>query len=193
MFGFSLEEIADQLRTTVGGVKAALRRGREALEAAPQGARVRGPSAELVDRFVAAFATHDPAAVAAVLTESCDIHVPGVGGGRGRHGGWVEISLQDHATRLAPEIVAGERVVLCLLDGEGGPTLTDVLRLEEADGCVTRIVDHYFCPDTLAAVGGELGLKVASAGYHQDPETLTGMIATTTMPWGGAGMRNPLT
>jgi len=191
VFGFSLEEIADQLRTTVGGVKAALRRGREALQAAP-GVTGAGPSAELVDRFVAAFATHDAATVAAVLTESCDIQVPGVGGGRGRRGGWVDISVQDHATRLAPEVVFGERVVLCLSDEAGGPTLTDLLRLEEADGRVARVVDYYFCPDTLAAVGSQLGLKVACAGYHQNPETLTGMIATTTLPWGSPGMRNRL-
>src|SRR6478736_2054112 len=35
VFEFSLEEIADQLRTTVGGVKSALHRGRAALKADP--------------------------------------------------------------------------------------------------------------------------------------------------------------
>jgi RNA polymerase sigma-70 factor (ECF subfamily) len=184
VFEFSLEEIADQLRTTVGGVKAALSRGRAAVKAAAEAPAGGGPSPELVDRFIDAFRTHDVDTIAAALTESCDIHVPGVGGGRGRRGGWVEVSVQDYDTRLAPAVVGGETVVLCLLDGPAGPALTDVLRLEEADGLVARIVDYYFAPDTLAAVGAELGLPVSDAGYHQGVETLPRMIETTTLPWG---------
>ena len=189
VFEFSLEEIADQLRTTVGGVKAALTRGRAASRSEPsETAADGGPSRELVDRFVDAFKTHDVATVAAALTETCDIYVPGVGGGRGRRGGWVEVSAQDDRTRLARAVVGGEAVVLCSQDGPDGSTLTDVLRLEEADGLVARIVDYYFCPDTLAAVGAELGLPVGSAGYHQGPDVLPRMIATTTLPW-GEGMK----
>ena len=190
VFEFSLEEIADQLRTTVGGVKAALHRGRAAVGAEPpmDVGGPAGPSRDLVDRFIDAFKTHDVATVAAALTESCDIYVPGVGGGRGRRGGWVEVSVQDHDTRLACAVVCGEAVVLCLQDGPGVSTLTDLLRLEEADDLVSRIVDYYFCPDTLAAIGAELGLPVSSAGYHQGAETLPRMIATTTLPW-GEGMK----
>lgn len=188
VFEFSLEEIADQLRTTVGGVKAALSRGRAAVKAAPAPQDGAGPSRDLVDRFIDAFRSRDVARITATLTESCSIEVPGVGGGRGRRGGWAEASVQDHDTRLAPANVGGESIVLCLRDGPGGPTLADVLRLEAADGLVARIVDYYFCPDTLAAIGAELGLAVSSAGYHQDPETLTRMIATTTLPW-GEGMK----
>jgi RNA polymerase sigma-70 factor (ECF subfamily) len=184
VFEFSLEEIADQLRTTVGAVKSALSRGRAAVKAEPGPQGGAGPSPELVDRFIDAFRTHDAATIAAALTESCDIHVPGVGGGRGRRGGWVEVSVQDFETRLERALVGGETVVLCLLDGPDGPALTDVLRLEEADGRVARIVDYYFAPDTLAAVGAELGLAVASAGYHQGADVLPQMIATTTLPWG---------
>ena len=32
------------------------------------------------------------------------------------------------------------------------------------------------------------GLPVSSAGYHQQPEILPRMIATTTLPW-GEGMK----
>jgi RNA polymerase sigma-70 factor (ECF subfamily) len=189
VFGFTLGEIADQLRTTVGGVKAALSRGRDAL-AAPGPASDRGPSAALVDRFVAAFRTHDPATIAACLTESCDIQVHGVGGGRGRRGGWVEISAEDMSTQLEGATLAGERVVLCFEDRPEGRRLVDVLRLDESDGCVARIIDYFFCPDTLAAVGDELGLPVADAGYHQGVEVLPRMIRTTTLPWGAEGMMN---
>ena len=185
VFGFSLEEIADQLRTTVGGVKAALSRGRAAMAAAPDGDA--GPSRELVDRFVEVFRTHDAAQITALLTESCDIHVPGVGGGRGRRGGWAEVSAEDHASHLEPANIHGEWLLLFLEDRPAGRSLTDVVRLTEADGLVARIVDYYFCPDTLAAVGAELSLPVADAGYHQGADVLPRMIATTTLPWGSPG------
>jgi len=190
VFGFSLEEIADQLRTTVGGVKAALHRGREALARASEAPPpVAGPSAELVDRFLEAFRTHDVATIAATLTETCDVYVPGVGGGRGRRGGWVDVSAADEATRLEAAVLHGQRVILCLAPRPEGRVLTDVLRLEEADGLVARIIDYYFCPDTLAVVAAELGLPLADAGYHQPAEFLPQMIATTTLPWGGAGLK----
>jgi len=67
--------------------------------------------------------------------------------------------------------------------------LSDVLRLEEADGLIGRIVDYYFCPDTLALVAAELGLPLSPAGYHQGAEILPRMIATTTLPWGSDGMK----
>jgi RNA polymerase sigma-70 factor (ECF subfamily) len=183
VFGFSLEEIADQLRTTPGAVKAALGRGRAGLQAAGPPETEAGPSRELIDRFVDAFRTHDAAQITAMLTEACDIHVPGVGGGRGRRGGWVDISAEDHASRLEPANIHGEWVLLFLEDRPAGRSLTDVVRLTGADGLVARIVDYYFCPDTLTVIGAELSLPVADAGYHQGADVLPRMIATTTLPW----------
>jgi hypothetical protein len=118
-----------------------------------------------------------------MLTEACDIHVPGVGGGRGRRGGWVDISAEDHASRLEPANIHGEWVLLFLEDRPAGRSLTDVVRLTGADGLVARIVDYYFCPDTLTVIGAELSLPVADAGYHQGADVLPRMIATTTLPW----------
>ena len=42
--------------------------------------------------------------------------------------------------------------------------------------------------DALRVVGEELGVPVAPWGYHQPPEVLVNMIATTTLPW-GEGMK----
>src|SRR5437879_3940445 len=101
VFEFSLEEIADQLRTTVGGVKSALRRGRAALRAPAAGADAEvGPSRALVDRFVDAFHARDVGRITATLTEACDVHVPGVGGGRGRRGGWAEATVAAHHVQI---------------------------------------------------------------------------------------------
>ena len=186
VFEFSLEEIADQLRTTVGGVKSALHRGRAALHSAPENAPApTGPSRALVDRFIDAFHSHDVAAITASLTEACSIEVPGVGGGRGRRGGWAEASVGHAGVRLEPRVYRGETVILAF-NAQGG--LYDVMRLEEADGLVSRVVNYCFCPDTLRLIGGELGLPLSLLGYHQPPEILPRMIATTTLPW-GEGMK----
>jgi len=189
VFDFTLEEIADQLRTTVGGAKAALHRGRTALKAAvaeSQAPAVGGPSRELVDRFIDAFRSRDVATITAALTETCEIHVPGVGGGRGRRGGWAEASVaHGGGVRLEARVYRGENVILAFQGGQG---LYDVMRLEEADGLVSRIVNYCFTPDTLRVIGEELGVPVAPWGYHQSPEVLVNMIRTTTLPW-GEGMK----
>lgn len=186
VFDFTLDEIADCLRTSPGGVKSALRRGREALAGhadAPPPDRP-GPAPELVDRFVDAFRARDVAGLTAILSETCSVEVPGVGGGRGRRGGWAEASLGHGEVRLRPAVYLGETVVLFFDDRD---RLYDIVRLEGDDGLVTRIVNHCFCPDTVAQVGGELGLETTSLGYHQPPDILPRMIATTTRPWGSPG------
>jgi RNA polymerase sigma-70 factor (ECF subfamily) len=189
VFEFSLEEIADQLRTTVGGVKAALSRGRAALRAAAAAEGPIGPSRALVDGFIDAFMSRDVARITASLTEACDIHVPGVGGGRGRRGGWAEASLGHRGVRLEAAVYRGETVILGLnIEADGPDSLYDVIRLEEADGLVSRIVNYCFCPDTLRAIGEDLGVPVRAWGYHQPPDVLPRMIATTTLPW-GEGMK----
>jgi RNA polymerase sigma-70 factor (ECF subfamily) len=186
VFDFTLDEIADCLRTSPGGVKSALHRGREALAGqaeAPPADRP-GPSPELVDRFVDAFRARDVAQLTAVLSETCSIEVPGVGGGRGRRGGWAEASLGHGEVRLRPAVYRGETVVLFFDDQD---RLYDIVRLEGDDGLVTRIINHCFCPDTVALVGRDLGLETASLGYHQPPSILPRMIATTTRPWDSPG------
>jgi RNA polymerase sigma-70 factor (ECF subfamily) len=186
VFGFSLAEIADQLRTTVGGVKSALHRGRAALKAEPSPSNSPGgPSRALVDSFIDAFHARDVGRITACLTEACSIEVPGVGGGRGRRGGWAEASVAHGGTRLQPGVYRGETVVLAF-GPEGG--LYDVMRLEEADGLVSRLINYCFCPDTIRLIGEELGLAVSPWGYHQPPDVLPRMIATTTLPW-GEGMK----
>jgi RNA polymerase sigma-70 factor, ECF subfamily len=191
VFGFSLEEIADLLRTTVGGVKSALRRGREALARAPEAPPTphAGPSAELVDRFIAAFRSQDVATITALLTETCSIEVPGVGGGRGRRGGWAEASIGHPDVRLERRLYRGEQVVLAFQARPDGAALYDVMRLEESDGLVSRLTNYCFCPDTLKVVAAELDLPLLLWGYHQPPEILPGMIATTTLPWGSGGLK----
>jgi len=182
VFDFTLEEIADQLRTTVGGVKSALHRGRVALSAAGSEPAPRDAASQaLVEQFIAAFQSRDVPTLVAVLTETCSIEVPGVGGGRGRRGGWAEASVGHAGARLEPAVYRGEPVVLFF---DGGGRLYDVVRLEGDGALVSRITNYCYCPDTLKVVADELGVEVSLLGYHQPPDILTRMIATTTLPWG---------
>jgi hypothetical protein len=65
----------------------------------------------------------------------------------------------------------------------GDGALQDIVRLEESDGGVSRIVDYCYCPDTLEAVAAELGLTGRTMGYHQPPKVLETMIASTQLGW----------
>jgi len=182
-FDFELAEIAELLSTSVGGVKSALHRGRARLADHQTGERPAGAPRELVDRFVVAFNAHDVPAVTALLLENVSIEVHGVGGGRGRKGEWIPSTLADPRERAQRRDFHGEPIVLHV-KGEGqGRRLTSITRFEEADGGICRIRDYCYCPDTVAAVADELGLAFVRPPYHQQPDTLLRMIATTVLPW----------
>jgi RNA polymerase sigma-70 factor (ECF subfamily) len=190
VFEFSLEEIADQLRTTVGAVKSALSRGRAAVRVATAEPARTGPSRALVDAFVDAFRSRDAANIMAVVTESCAFEVPGVGGGRGPRGGWIDASVRGDGAGLRIEAFdyRGEWVALFFhADRSGQEALFDVMRLEGAEGRVSRILNYCFCPDTIRAVAADLGVAARPWPYHQDAQTIPNMIATTTLPWGSPG------
>jgi RNA polymerase sigma-70 factor (ECF subfamily) len=189
VFDFSLDEIASILATSTGAVKSALRRGRGKLaagrcEATPL--RGRPASAALVDRCVAAFEARDVAAITAVLAEDVVYEARGVGGERGKKGAiWIEVNAdrppEVHWERRRFE---GQDIAIGVLDGRRGKILLGVSRFEEADGVISRHVGYFFTPETLAHVAEALGMRAADHGYHQEPETLTRMIADSRPAWG---------
>ena len=184
VFDFSLDEIAAMLSTTPGAVKAALHRGRGKLRetAAAAPARTNPASVALIDRFIAAFNARDVTAITALLLESVAYEPQGVGGERGTRGIWLKVPV--------PAIVSAEQ---CVVDGENAVAFTFTVkgvkrlggleRLEEVDGRISRIINYYFCPDTLAHAAAALGMAPWSNGYHQDGETLSRMIANAGLPW----------
>jgi RNA polymerase sigma-70 factor (ECF subfamily) len=184
VFDLSLEEIAELLSTTPNAVKSALHRARGRLAApAEESNGAGGPSPALLERFLAAFDARDAKALSALLLETVTVEVPGVGGGRGRVQTWVDVSVAHPPDRIALAAVEGETVVLMFEISDEGNALTDVLRLEEIEGRIAKITDYYYAPDTLAAVAEGLGADCKHAGYHQQPDTLVEMIATTGAPW----------
>lgn len=184
VFDFSLAETADILATTPGAVKSALSRGRSKLvDERPQLAhRARAASAELVNRFIAAFNARDMAAVVELLLEPVTWEVQGVGGERGRDTVWLKVTL-PRSLIAAANLVDGELVVtFTVRDGERR-VLTGVERIEESEGRISRIVNYGFCTDTVKYVASQLGMSCRPMGYHQDPPTLANMIADTKRPW----------
>jgi RNA polymerase sigma-70 factor (ECF subfamily) len=184
VFDFSLEEIAVMLSTTPGAVKAALHRGRgklrDAAAAAP--ARTNPASAALIDRFIAAFNARDMKAITALLLDSVTYEPQGVGGERGTRGVWLKVAVPD-VVSAERHIVDGETVVAFTFVAKGVKRLGGLERLEEVDGRISRIINYYFCPDTLAHAAAALGIAPWSNGYHQDAETLSRMIADAGLPW----------
>jgi RNA polymerase sigma-70 factor (ECF subfamily) len=191
VFDLDLEESAEVLETTVGAVKAALHRGRERLReaararSAPEAAPVprRGlPSTSLVDRFVELFNAADREGLLALVLDNAVVENVGGGGVHwGREGhrskkGWFEGALGGHpewpewfrfeSQRMQRAMFHGEPIVLHFHTRRDREMLDGVHRLEEEDGRVSRLRSYGFCPETVRAVGEELGLPVLTGLYR---------------------------
>jgi RNA polymerase sigma-70 factor (ECF subfamily) len=184
VFDFSLDEIAALLATSEGAVKSALHRGRDKLapENAAMPSRHKPASVELIDRFIAAFNTHDANAVIPLLLESVTYEPQGVGGERGANGIWLRVSFFDSVT-VERFLVFGEHIAAHTFLANGKKRLGTAYRLEESEGKISRVINYFFCPETLALISNELGFARWSNGYHQTGETLDRMIANADLPW----------
>lgn len=183
LFDYSLEEIAAVLGTTVGAVKAALHRGRTRLrepeeEAAPPRPM---PSVALVDRFVDAYRAADVPRLVGMMLDTGSVENVGCSVAVGRAAfaskpSWFDGLVYGHpewppqfayeAARLERRLFQGEPVVLGFCTRRGREALEQVIRFEEQDGRIARIRGYAFCPETMRAVGAELGLTVRTGLYR---------------------------
>jgi RNA polymerase sigma-70 factor (ECF subfamily) len=179
----SAREAASFLQVSEGAVKAALHRARDRLqEEAPMEAAF-APSRALVEKFLNAMATNDMATMQAIC--SADISVELVGGAQSDdfeksrtffgHAHWVpgpEMAAIAQMMKLGTNPhwelreYRGEWLVLGYRTWEGVDALNEVHRLEETDGKITRIRCYCFCPDTLKALGDELGIPAVPKPYR---------------------------
>jgi RNA polymerase sigma-70 factor (ECF subfamily) len=180
-FELSLEEIAAILATSVGAVKAALHRGRERLRDEAPVRRAPRASAELVERFVAAYNARDLEALLALMQGGGQVENVGCGleygadNFRGR-GSWFHAALQGHAEwpaemqyeapRMQLAVVAGEPVALGFVTRRGREALEQVMRIDEDAGAIVRLRGYAFCPETMRAIGEELGQRVRTGLYR---------------------------
>ena len=152
---YSLEEIAELVGTTVGGVKAALKRGRTKL-AAPS-ARPVPPApnddhGRLLRLYVDRFNRRDWNGLRNLIAADARVLVPdrfaGPIGDSPYFGRYERLTTP---WRMTAAEVDGEAVVLVLYEVAGEWTAHSFVRLHIEHGRIRRIVDYEHCPWVLAA------------------------------------------
>ena len=152
VFDYSLEEVAELVGSTVGGVKAALSRGRSKLASTPQRAPApaRWASAErtrLLHRYVELFNSRDWEGVRELIAADARIDVADRVSGRLIDSPY----FSRYAQRSVPwQMVIGEVdsepaiIVLQWDDDAWAPR--SIVRLEITNEGITRVADYAHCP-----------------------------------------------
>ncbi|HEX2113966.1 MAG TPA: sigma-70 family RNA polymerase sigma factor [Alphaproteobacteria bacterium] len=152
VFDHPLEEIADLVGSTVGGVKAALNRGRAKLAALPLAttapARPADPAlSQLLQRYVELSNRRDWDAVRALTSADAQLRVADCFKGLLRNSPYFAKYAEAEAPwRLAAGAIDGEPVVFVLHRHDSEWRASYPVRLGAADGLIARIADYYSCP-----------------------------------------------
>jgi RNA polymerase sigma-70 factor (ECF subfamily) len=178
VFDLPLTEIAGMLDTSIGGVKAALHRGRGRLADGDRpAARVgrRKPDRAVVDALADAFTAYDLERLTELFTAGATSEVVGLVHEDGRHqiraGSLHHTLVLETDVRYRAEVreLDGEPLVLLWetpTSGSGQEAVGDVLRVETDGDGVSGLRWYYFCPETLTEVAERLGLPLRAHGYH---------------------------
>jgi RNA polymerase sigma-70 factor (ECF subfamily) len=157
VFDYSLDEIAELVGSTVGGVKAALSRGRSKLAELPRRSTSRhkaksAHAVRLLDLYVERFNRRDWDGVRELIRSDASVSVADRFSGRlidspyfGRY---------DRVTspwRMAVGEVDGESVIITLQRGPDAWTPQAIVRLDFSDQQIIRIADYTHCPWVLSA------------------------------------------
>jgi RNA polymerase sigma-70 factor (ECF subfamily) len=158
VFHYSLDEIADLVDSTVGGVKAALSRGRAklaTLRESPQAKAATRPEApELLRLYVDRFNRCDWDGVRELASADARLRVAECFAGRLADSPYfVEYERRSIPWRMALGNVDGEPVIIILRDDAGRLTPFSAVRLGVVGGRIVRITDYVNCPWVLQAAG----------------------------------------
>jgi RNA polymerase sigma-70 factor (ECF subfamily) len=156
VFDYTLEEIAELVSSTVGGVKAALNRGRLKLAASPEPVTSRrevSPElSRLLHLYVDGFNKRDWDGLRKLISSDARLRVAD------RFAGAIDESpyfgnyeRQTVPWRLAVAEVDGELTVVALRQHTDEWRPDSVVRLEVIDQHIMRIVDYTHCPWVLSA------------------------------------------
>jgi RNA polymerase sigma-70 factor, ECF subfamily len=157
VFEYSLEEIAGLVDTTVGGVKAALSRGRSKLAAAEnQPAAPRIPTSgnkEILRLYVERFNSRDWDGLRELISADARLLVADRFAGKLADAGYFGVYARMKQTwRLALGEVDGEPSVILLNQRDGSWEIEGIVRLDIApNGRIAHISDYQHCPWTLSA------------------------------------------
>ena len=153
---YSLDEIAELVDSTVGGVKAALSRGRSKLAALPElSARPRKSespeSARLLERYVQGFNQRDWDGLRSLISADARVRIADRFVGRLSESPYFGRYEQRHVPwRLATASVEGEPVVVVSELGDAEWRHVAVIRIDISAGEIVGITDYTHCPWVLA-------------------------------------------
>ena len=157
VFDYSLKEIAELVDSTVGGVKAALNRGRSKLaslgerSAMPRGSR--SQNREILRLYVERFNRQDWDGLRELISADARLLVANRYAGSFADGGYLGVYSRMRVTwRLTFGEVDGEAAIVLLHSRDGAWAIAGVIRIEVgADGLIQRIADYQHCPWVLTA------------------------------------------
>jgi RNA polymerase sigma-70 factor (ECF subfamily) len=157
VFDYTLEEIAELVDSTVGGVKAALNRGRAKLavtgeqKTLPQ-KKKNAEMSRLLHLYVERFNRRDWHGLRELIADDARLRV--ADRFAGRLGDSPYFGNYDRWTvpwRLAVGEVDSEPVVIILQRDSGGWTPGGIVHLDVKDGSIGGVADYLHCPWVLAA------------------------------------------
>jgi RNA polymerase sigma-70 factor, ECF subfamily len=150
VFDYPLEEIAELVDSTVGGVKAALNRGRgklESLQDQPEAKATATPTVlEVLRLYVERFNRHDWDGVRELASADARLRVADCFVGRLADSPYfIEYERRSIPWRMALGALDGEDVVIIMREDAIGLAPLSVIRLEILDGRVVNITDYVKC------------------------------------------------
>jgi RNA polymerase sigma-70 factor (ECF subfamily) len=156
VFDYSLEEIAELVDSTVGGVKAALNRARTKLaESSPPAPSARSVSPELkrvMQLYVERFNRRDWDGVRELTSADARLNVAERFAGKFSDAAYFfNYERWPWPWKLAVGEVDGEPVVLVLRRGADTWTPHSAIRFDVAGERIERIVDYIHCPWVISA------------------------------------------
>jgi RNA polymerase sigma-70 factor, ECF subfamily len=156
VFDHSLDEIADLVGSTVGGVKAALSRGRgklATLHASPETRPAASPATiELLRLYVSRFNRGDWEGLRELASADARLRVADCFAGRLAGSPYfVEYERAPIPWRTALGEVDGETVVILLRDAGDGWAPFSAIRFTVIGARIARITDYFKCPWVLGA------------------------------------------
>jgi len=151
VFDYSLEEIADLVNSTVGGVKAALSRARTKLAASSPQPKARGTAnpelRRVLQLYVERFNRRDWDALRELISADAKLRVVDTFVGKLADSPYFSNYARWTATwKLVAGEADGETVAVVLLRGEDTWTPYSFVRFNLTDGKIDRIADYSHCP-----------------------------------------------
>lgn len=157
VFDYSLEEIAELVDSTVGGVKAALNRGRSKLAASGERAAsprgLRGAHHDLLRLYVDRFNHRDWDGLRELISDDARLLVADRYAGRFADGGYLGVYSRMTVTwRLTMGDVDDTPAIVLLHLRDGVWTIAGTIHVDVgSDGRIARIADYQHCPWVLTA------------------------------------------